>query len=114
MYKLGEEVRGLKEGDHVAVNAITPCYKCDNYLRGFTSQCTQALGGWEFAKIEDGVSEYFHVNDADPNLALIPKSVPDEKAVYTSDMMSTGFIGAEHANIPIGARSPYLLRDRWV
>src|SRR5690349_12895611 len=103
VYKLGSNVNGLREGDRVAVNAITPCYKCENCLRGFTSQCTQMLGGWKFANIKDGVfAEYFHVNEAEANLALIPKSVPDEKAVYTSDMMSTGFIGAEHANIPIG------------
>ncbi len=61
------------------------------------------LGGWKFANIKDGVfAEYFHVNDAEANLAPIPKAVPDEKAVYTTDMMSTGFMGAEHANIPIG------------
>ena len=103
VYKLGREVRGIREGERVAVNAITPCYKCDNCLRGFTSQCTQMLGGWKFANIKDGVfAEYFHVNDAEANLARIPDSVADEKAVYTTDMMSTGFIGAEHANIPIG------------
>ena len=103
VYKLGREVRGVKEGDRVAVNAITPCYKCDNCLRGFTSQCTQMLGGWKFANVKDGVfAEYFHVNDAEANLALIPESVPDERAVYTCDMMSTGFMGAERADIPIG------------
>ena len=31
-----------------------------------------------------------------------PDRVPDELAVYTCDMMSTGFMGAEHAAIPIG------------
>lgn len=103
VYKLGSNVNGLREGDRVAVNAITPCYKCDNCLRGFTSQCTEMLGGWKFANIKDGVfAEYFHVNDAQANLAPIPKSVPDDSAVYTCDMMSTGFIGAEHANIPLG------------
>jgi len=103
VYKLGSEVSGVKEGDRVAVNAITPCYKCENCLRGYTSQCTQMLGGWKFANIKDGVfAEYFHVNDAGANLAPIPDSVPDEAAVYTTDMMSTGFMGAEHANIPIG------------
>ena len=103
VFKLGRDVKGVREGDRVAVNAITPCYKCDNCLRGYTSQCTQMLGGWKFANIKDGVfAEYFHVNDAEANLALIPESVPDEKAVYATDMMSTGFMGAEHANIPIG------------
>ena len=103
VYKLGSEVKVAKEGDRVAVNAITPCYKCENCLRGYTSQCTQMLGGWKFANIKDGVfAEYFHVNDAEANLAPIPDSVPDEAAVYTSDMMSTGFMGAEHACIPLG------------
>ncbi|MEX1276560.1 MAG: NAD(P)-dependent alcohol dehydrogenase [Bacteroidota bacterium] len=103
VWKLGSEVKGVKEGDRVAVNAITPCYKCENCLRGYTSQCQQMLGGWKFANIKDGVfAEYFHVNDAEANLAPIPKSVPDEVAVYTTDMMSTGFMAAEHANIPLG------------
>jgi threonine dehydrogenase-like Zn-dependent dehydrogenase len=103
IYKLGSGVKGVKEGDRVAVNAITPCFKCENCLRGFTSQCQQMLGGWKFANIKDGVfAEYFHVNDAEANVAPIPDSVPDETAVYTTDMMSTGFMGAEHANIPLG------------
>lgn len=101
--KLGREVRGVKEGDRVAVNAITPCFRCDNCLRGFTSQCQQMLGGWKFANVRDGVfAPYFFVNDAEANLALIPSSVPDETAVYTCDMMSTGFAAAEHAAIPLG------------
>jgi len=101
--KLGSTVKSVKEGDRVAVNAITPCYKCENCLRGYTSQCQEALGGWKFANIKDGnFAEYFHVNNAEANLASIPDSVPDEAAVYTTDMMSTGFMGAEHGNIPIG------------
>lgn len=101
--KLGSQVRGLKEGDRVAVNAITPCYECENCLRGFTSQCGQMLGGWKFANVKDGnMAEYFHVNRAAANLAPIPDSIPDEKAVYCCDMLSTGFMAAEHANIPLG------------
>jgi threonine dehydrogenase-like Zn-dependent dehydrogenase len=103
LVKLGGAVNGLKEGDRVAVNAITPCYKCDNCLRGYPSQCRQMLGGWKFANIKDGsFAEYFHVNDAEANLAPIPDRVSDDVAVYTTDMMSTGFMGAEHAHIPLG------------
>lgn len=103
VYKLGREVKGVREGDRVAVNAITPCYSCENCLRGYTSQCQQMLGGWKFANIKDGsFAEYFHVNNADANLAPIPAGVDDEVAVYTTDMMSTGFMGAEHADIPLG------------
>lgn len=103
VYKLGSEVTSVKEGDRVAVNAITPCYKCSNCLRGYTSQCTEMLGGWKFANIMDGVfAEYFLVENAEANLAPIPDDVSDEAAAYCCDMMSTGFMGAEHANIPIG------------
>ena len=103
VYKLGREVKSVREGDRVAVNAITPCYSCENCLRGYTSQCRQALGGWKFANIKDGsFAEYFHVNNAEANLAPIPAEVDDEVAVYTTDMMSTGFMGAEQADIPLG------------
>jgi isopropanol dehydrogenase (NADP+) len=103
VHKLGTEVTSAKVGDRVAVNAITPCYKCDNCQRAFTSQCTQMLGGWKFLNTKDGVfAEYFHVNDAEANLAPIPDGVSDEAAVYTCDMMSTGSMGAEHAEIPLG------------
>ena len=103
IHRLGSAVRGFKEGDRVAVNAITPCFQCENCLRGCSSQCTQMLGGWKFANVKDGnMAEYFHVNNAQANLAPIPDALPDEKAVYCADMLSTGFMGAEHANIPIG------------
>ena len=103
VYKLGSEVTGFKEGDRVVVNAITPCYTCHNCQRGFTSQCTQPLGGWKFANIKDGnMAEYFHVNEAVSNLAPIPDDVSEEAAVYTTDMMSTGFKGAENADIVLG------------
>ena len=103
IYKLGSAVKGFREGDRVAVNAITPCYQCENCLRGYASQCTEMLGGWKFANAKDGnLAEYFHVNSAQANLASIPASLSDEQAAYCCDMMSTGFMGAEHANIPIG------------
>jgi len=101
--KLGSAVTGFKEGQRVVINAITPCYQCENCLRGYTSQCTQMLGGWKFANVKDGnLAEYFHVNHAQANLAPIPDKITDEQACYCTDMMSTGFMGAEHANIPIG------------
>ena len=101
--RVGSEVTDIAEGDRVAVSAITPDFTCENCQRGYTSQCSRMLGGWKFANIKDGVfADYFHVNDADANLCPIPDDVPDEAAVYVCDMMSTGFMGAEHAAIPMG------------
>jgi threonine dehydrogenase-like Zn-dependent dehydrogenase len=103
VYRLGGEVRGFREGDRVLVGAITPDFECENCLRGYPSQCTEALGGWKFANVKDGnLAEYFHVNRAQANLAPIPGTLADEQAVYCADMLSTGFVAAEHANIPIG------------
>jgi threonine dehydrogenase-like Zn-dependent dehydrogenase len=61
------------------------------------------LGGYKFTVQRDGnLAEYFLVNDADYNLVSIPPSLSDEQALYTTDMMTTGFAGAENAEIPLG------------
>ncbi len=106
IHELGElaAASGLfKIGQRVAVSAITPCYACDNCQRGYPSQCGGMLGGWKFANLKDGsFAEFFHVNNAVANLAPIPDGLSDEQAAYCCDMLSTGFVAAEFANIPIG------------
>jgi len=106
IHELGEAVRAremFKIGQRVAVNAITPCFACDNCQRGYSSQCGGMLGGWQFANLKDGsMAEYFHVNDAVANLAPIPDDLTDEQAAYCCDMLSTGFMAAEYGNIPVG------------
>lgn len=101
--EVGALVANFKQGDRVAVGAITPDWGSDAAQGGHSSQSGGALGGWKFANIKDGTfAGYVHVNEADANLALIPDSVSDESAVYVCDMMSTGFMAAENARIPIG------------
>ncbi len=101
--EVGSLVERFKKGDRVAVGAITPDWGSDAAQAGHPSQSGGALGGWKFANVKDGTfAEYVHVNEADANLALIPDSVSDEAAVYVCDMMSTGFMAAENARIPIG------------
>jgi threonine dehydrogenase-like Zn-dependent dehydrogenase len=101
--EVGDHVEDFEPGDRVAVGAITPDWSSDAAQDGHPSQSNQALGGWMFANVKDGTfAEYVHVNDADGNLAHIPDGVTDHEAVYTADMMSTGFAGAENADIPMG------------
>jgi isopropanol dehydrogenase (NADP+) len=103
VHEIGAGVTSVQVGDRVAVNAVTPDGTCDNCQAGYTSQCRGALGGYRFTVQKDGnMAEYFHVNDADYNLAPIPEGLADEVAVYACDMLSTGFIGAENSNIPMG------------
>jgi threonine dehydrogenase-like Zn-dependent dehydrogenase len=101
--EVGSEVRSVHAGDRVLVGAITPEWGDPAAQAGYASQSGAPLGGWKFSNTKDGVfAEYFHVNEADANLAKIPDAVSDEAAVYCADMLSTGFMGAEHGNIPIG------------
>ena len=103
VYAVGSEVKRFKAGDRVVVGAITPDWGSEEAQNGYPSQSGGALAGWKFANVKDGVfAEYFHVNEADANMALIPASVPSEAAVYCADMLSTGFVAAEHGDIPIG------------
>jgi threonine dehydrogenase-like Zn-dependent dehydrogenase len=103
VHEVGSAVRDFQPGDRVVVGAITPDWGDVASQAGHPSQSSQPLGGWKFSNVKDGVfAEYFHVNDADANLAHIPGSVPDEAAVYCADMLSTGFMGAENADIPMG------------
>jgi threonine dehydrogenase-like Zn-dependent dehydrogenase len=103
VYRLGSSVTGFAEGQRVAVNAVTPCWQCSYCQRGFTSQCQGMLGGYKFtAQIDGNMAEYYLVPAAQANLAPIPDDLPDEKAVYATDMLSTGFAGAENAELAIG------------
>jgi threonine dehydrogenase-like Zn-dependent dehydrogenase len=103
VHAVGREVKDLQPGDRVVAGAITPDWGHPAAQNGYPSQSGGPLGGWKFANVKDGVfAEYFHVNEADANLAKIPDDVADEAAVYCCDMLSTGFMGAENGNIPIG------------
>lgn len=103
VHEVGAGVSSVRVGERVAVNAVTPDGTCDACQAGHTSQCGGPLGGYRYTAQKDGnLAEYFHVNDADYNLAPIPDSLSDEVAVYACDMLSTGFVGAENANIPTG------------
>jgi len=101
--EVGSEVHAVRPGDRVLVGAITLDWGDPAAQSGHASQSGGPLGGWKFSNTKDGVfAEYFHVNDADANMAKIPDGVSDDVAVYCADMLSTGFVGAEHGNIPIG------------
>ena len=61
------------------------------------------LAGWKFSNFKDGVfGEYFHVNDADGNLAHLPDGMDLGAACMISDMVPTGFHGVELADVQFG------------
>jgi threonine dehydrogenase-like Zn-dependent dehydrogenase len=61
------------------------------------------LGGWKFSNIKDGMfAEFFHVNEADANLAFVPEGMDLGVAAMLSDMLPTGMHGAELADVQFG------------
>lgn len=103
IHSLGSAVDGFTEGQRVAVNAATPCFRCHYCQSGFTSQCGGPLGAYRFtAQMDGNMAEYFLVPAAKGNLAPIPDDLSDEQAAYCCDMLSTGFMGVEHARISLG------------
>ncbi|MDK2798909.1 MAG: isopropanol dehydrogenase [Clostridiales bacterium] len=102
--EVGSHVKDFKPGDRVVVPAITPDWRTVEVQEGYHQHSEGMLAGWKFSNFKDGVfGEYFHVNDADMNLALLPDDISLEAAAMIPDMMTTGFHGAELADIKIGS-----------
>lgn len=115
--KLGSAVMGYEEGQRVIAGAICPTFTSYASQDGFPSQdggyldadgrCSchgyKATGGWRFGNHIDGTqAEYVLVPDAQANLCPVPDGLTDEQVLMCPDIMSTGFKGAENANIQIG------------
>lgn len=115
--KLGSAVKGYQEGQRVIAGAICPNFNSYAAQDGVASQdgsylqasgrCEchgyKATAGWRFGNLIDGTqAEYVLVPDAEGNLAPIPDGLSDEQVLMCPDIMSTGFKGAENANIRIG------------
>lgn len=97
----GAEVTKLQAGMRVAANCETFCGTCYYCKKGFVNNCEH--GGWELGCRIDGCqAEYVRVPYADMGLTQIPDSVSYEDALFTGDILSSGFWGAEIAEIKKG------------
>ncbi len=101
--EVGSMVKDFKPGDRVIVPAITPDWNSLEAQGGYSMHSGGMLAGWKYSNTSDGVfAEYFHVNDADGNMALIPEGMDPAAAVMFCDMVPTGFHGAELAEVEYG------------
>ena len=101
--EVGSMVKDFKPGDRVLVPAITPDWNSLEAQAGYQMHSNGMLAGWKFSNFKDGVfAEYFHVNDADGNLAILPDNIDPVDACMLSDMVPTGFHGVELADVEFG------------
>ena len=98
---IGEGVKKRKVGERVAANCITFCGDCWFCRKGFINNCTH--GGWELGCRIDGCqAEYVRVPYADMGLTKILDKVKDDDALFLGDILSSGYFGAELAEIHPG------------
>lgn len=103
--EVGELVRSFKPGDRVVVPCCTPDWESPQLQRRNTNNAHDEglMRSFKFLGSKDGIfAEFFTVNNADANLVPLPDDVSIEDALMTVDMMSTGFYGAELADISFG------------
>jgi threonine dehydrogenase-like Zn-dependent dehydrogenase len=117
---VGPEVRGLQVGQRVVASFQIACGKCEYCKRGLSSMCDttnkssvqNAMYGHRFAGLfgyshfaggfAGGQAEFVRVPFAETNLLPIPEGVPDEKALYLSDIVSTSYHACKRAHIKPG------------
>ncbi len=101
--EVGASVSKVVPGDRVAVNVETFCGECFFCRRGYVNNCTDPNGGWALGcRIDGGQAEYVRVPFADNGLTPIPDGVSDEMALFTGDLLSTGYWSAEMGEISEG------------
>ena len=98
--QVGEQVKRVRPGDRVTVNVETFCGECFFCKHGFVNNCQDPSGGWALGcRIDGGQAEYVRVPYADQGLDPIPDGVSDEQALFTGDILATGFWAARIAHL---------------
>jgi threonine dehydrogenase-like Zn-dependent dehydrogenase len=112
--RVGSMVRNFEVGDRVIIPSTIACGSCSYCRAGYFSQCDHAnpggkragtafFGGPEAAGGYDGLqAEKARVPWAHVNLVRIPDSISDEQAILMSDIVPTGWFGADLADIHEG------------
>ncbi len=101
----GPEVKRFKPGDRVVSSFFTSCGHCALCRKGWFNQCVDkgTFGhGVYFGDLGGGQAEYVVVPNADTTMEPIPAGMSDEQAIFVGDILSTGFFGAERAEIKPG------------
>jgi threonine dehydrogenase-like Zn-dependent dehydrogenase len=116
--EVGREVKNLQVGDRVVVPFPIACGNCEACQAGLFSLCENSNpNAWMAEKMmgyspsgiygyshmlggfAGGQAEYARVPFADVGPIKVPDGMPDEQALFLSDIFPTGYMGAEMCNI---------------
>ncbi|MGH0036425.1 MAG: alcohol dehydrogenase catalytic domain-containing protein [Myxococcota bacterium] len=102
--EVGSAVSRFRTGDRVLVSGVVGCGDCGPCRLGHVTACER--GGAAVFGTNQGLhgaqAEALAVPSADANLYAIPDGVEDEQAVLLTDILPTGYLGAEGAEIEPG------------
>ena len=101
--RVASGVKNFKPGDVVAVPAITPDWRALEIQEGNDRHAGKPFSGNALGRSIPGVfAEHFAIPDADTTLAKIPAGLTIDEALMCADVVTTGFTGAEAAEIRTG------------
>jgi len=119
--EVGSEVHNLSRGDRVVVPFPIACGHCNMCEKELFSLCENSNpNAWMAEKIwgyspcgifgyshltggyPGGQAEYARVPFADVGPLKVPEGMSDEQALFLSDILPTGYMAAEHADIEPG------------
>lgn len=101
---VGSDVRTVGVGDRVLVSGVIGCGRCAACRVGDVVVCHEA-GTRVFGTSLDlagGQAEAVAVPAADGAVVRIPEGISDEQAVLLTDILPTGYLGAQRADISPG------------
>jgi alcohol dehydrogenase len=105
---VGRAVQTLRKGDRVAVACTTGCGACAPCRDFLASACIVTTAGgagnvFGFSRaLPGGQAEALRVPFADANCFRIPDTVGDEAALFLTDILPTGYMGADLAEVAPG------------
>lgn len=110
--EIGKNVRNLSAGDRVVIPSTIACGNCSYCRAGYYAQCNNAnpngegtafFGGPKDAGSFNGLqAEKARIPFAHVGLVKLPEEVDDDQAILLSDIVPTGYMAAENAQIKPG------------
>ncbi len=100
--EVGPEAKRFRVGDRVLTASVAGCGACDGCATGDPVRCVEGPKVFGSGMLPGGQATAVAVPAADFQLLRIPDGMDDEAALLLTDNLSTGWAGAQRADIPPG------------